>query len=44
VETEDQFGFLQRHKCDHVQGYLFSAPLPIEEVEPFLIERKAMIM
>jgi len=43
VEKEEQFAFLQKQKCDHVQGYLFSKPLPVEELENFLASRKAMI-
>ena len=32
VETEAQLIFLQEHGCDYVQGYLFSKPLPPEEI------------
>lgn len=35
VETTEQDGFLRRHGCDEVQGYLFSKPLPPDEF-PFL--------
>ena len=41
VETEEQFEFLQRQKCDYIQGYLFSRPLAVENLETYLIERKA---
>jgi diguanylate cyclase (GGDEF)-like protein len=30
VETEDQLRFLQLHRCDEIQGYFFSKPLPAE--------------
>lgn len=32
VETEEQFAFLERIGCTYVQGYLFSKPLPADEV------------
>ncbi len=32
VETENQFDYLQRRHCERIQGYLFSRPLPEEEV------------
>lgn len=31
VETEEQLFYLTRHKCNKVQGYLFSKPVPEEE-------------
>ncbi len=31
VETERQFEILKENKCDYVQGYYFSKPLPKEE-------------
>ncbi|MDO5476755.1 MAG: EAL domain-containing protein [Eubacteriales bacterium] len=40
VETEDQLQTLRHMGCDIVQGYYFSRPVPPEEYEPFLIERK----
>jgi diguanylate cyclase (GGDEF)-like protein/PAS domain S-box-containing protein len=36
VETEAQRDFLARHGCHCFQGYLFSKPLPIEELEVFI--------
>ena len=36
VETEAQLGFLARHGCDVVQGYLFAKPLPAGEVRSWL--------
>ncbi|UTH30444.1 putative bifunctional diguanylate cyclase/phosphodiesterase [Ectopseudomonas hydrolytica] len=32
VETGEQLAFLQDRSCDQVQGYLFSKPLPLEEI------------
>ncbi len=36
VETEAQLGFLQIHGCNTYQGYLFSRPLPAEELQALL--------
>jgi len=35
VETLEQLEFLQQHKCDMVQGYYFSKPVPAKEFEVF---------
>lgn len=32
VETEEQLEFLRARGCDHVQGYLFSRPVPLPEI------------
>jgi EAL domain-containing protein (putative c-di-GMP-specific phosphodiesterase class I) len=36
VESTAQLDFLRRHHCDEVQGYLFSAARPPEDVEELL--------
>ncbi len=36
VETEEQYTFLRHYACDLLQGYLFSKPLPADEVVRFL--------
>jgi diguanylate cyclase (GGDEF)-like protein len=41
VETEAQLEFLVRQKCDTIQGYFFSRPLPVDQLEAFVLERKA---
>ena len=38
VETEEQLEFLRRHGCDEIQGFIFSKPLPPEELEVLLLE------
>ena len=43
VEYDEQFNFLKQHKCDKVQGYLFSKPVPSEEFEQLLKESKTFI-
>ena len=40
VETEEQLNALKAMGCDLVQGYYFSRPVPAEEYERFVIERK----
>jgi len=42
VEKEDQFAFLQKQRCDYVQGYLFSPPMAVEKIEEYILARKAM--
>jgi diguanylate cyclase (GGDEF)-like protein len=41
VETEEQLGFLRQQRCDRIQGFYFSAPIPSEELEPYMLERCA---
>jgi EAL domain-containing protein (putative c-di-GMP-specific phosphodiesterase class I) len=36
VETEEQTRFLKLLKCDEMQGYLFSRPLPLEQLSSLL--------
>jgi diguanylate cyclase (GGDEF)-like protein/PAS domain S-box-containing protein len=36
VESAEQLDFLRRHGCDELQGYFFSAPLPVDEFEALL--------
>jgi len=36
VETEAQFNFLQAQQCDEIQGYLFSKPVPPDEMKVLL--------
>ena len=40
VETQAQRDFLARLDCDVLQGYLFSKPLPFEEIVGYLLARR----
>ena len=42
VETEEQLAFLRQQRCDVIQGFLFSAPMSAEQLEPYLVERRAV--
>ena len=36
VETQEQLRFLKNHRCDLIQGYLISRPIPAAELEQAL--------
>ncbi|SFM14546.1 EAL domain-containing protein [Rugamonas rubra] len=42
VETEAQCDFLRRNMCDQIQGYLFAAPLPREQLDALLAEPRRL--
>ena len=42
VETEEQYLVLKTLGCDLIQGYYFSKPVPEDEFERFLLERRDM--
>ncbi len=41
VENIETLEFLQQQKCDEVQGYLYSPPLPADKFEAWLCERNS---
>jgi diguanylate cyclase (GGDEF)-like protein/PAS domain S-box-containing protein len=43
VEMEAQLSFLREMGCDHIQGYFFSRPLPVNELEQFLTTNGAVV-
>jgi diguanylate cyclase (GGDEF)-like protein len=43
VETEEQLRFLQLLRCDEIQGYLFSRPLPTEELTSVLEQEASLV-
>ena len=42
VETEAQAALLKNYDCEEMQGYLFSKPLPAQDVPPLLAARSAL--
>ena len=40
VESSEQLEFLQRNRCDEVQGYLFGRPMTFDRAKVFLDELK----
>jgi EAL domain-containing protein (putative c-di-GMP-specific phosphodiesterase class I) len=42
VETEEQLAFLSRYGCDMMQGYLFSKPLPLDELAELLRQGRSL--
>ena len=36
VETQEQYQFLQHHGATVIQGYMFSKPVPLDELKPML--------
>jgi FixJ family two-component response regulator len=42
VETEAQLTFLQRHGCDEIQGYYFSRPVPVDEIDLMRLQGKSL--
>jgi CheY-like chemotaxis protein len=42
VETDGQLAFLRSHNCDQMQGYLFSKPLPMDELAQLLRDQRSL--
>jgi EAL domain-containing protein (putative c-di-GMP-specific phosphodiesterase class I) len=42
VETAAQLDYLRTHGCDEMQGYYFSKPLPADEFEQLLRQRREL--
>ncbi len=41
IETEAQKEFIREHGCRFAQGYLYSRPVPAEEISKVLVERQS---
>ncbi|QYF95711.1 EAL domain-containing protein [Massilia sp. PAMC28688] len=42
VESRAQMAYLRRHRCDEIQGFHFSRPLPAREMAEMVIANRAM--
>jgi diguanylate cyclase (GGDEF)-like protein len=42
VETIGQLTFLREHRCDRLQGFLFSRPMPADQFERFMNQKGAL--
>ncbi len=42
VETAPQLSYLRRHHCDQIQGFYFSRPLALAELEAILLAQKRL--
>lgn len=43
VETMDELDLIRRHGCSHIQGYIYSKPLSVEEADARLAEGLAIM-
>jgi diguanylate cyclase (GGDEF)-like protein/PAS domain S-box-containing protein len=43
VETQEQLDFLKGHHCDTMQGYLFSKPVPPEQIDRLLEQNNTAV-
>ncbi|ETI70853.1 sensor domain-containing protein [Neobacillus vireti] len=43
IETDEQLSFLKKNDCRTGQGYLFSRPIPAEQMDEYLFNRKSGI-
>ena len=44
VETQEQLDFLRLHRCDEVQGYFYSRPIPGPDVAAYVEKHDAALM
>ena len=36
VETEEQFDYLRKRKCDEIQGFYFYKPMSVDEIKAII--------
>lgn len=41
VENKEQLNILQQHGCYDYQGYLFGKPMPIDQLESYIVKQRA---
>ncbi|WP_434702578.1 EAL domain-containing protein [Pseudomonas sp. Z1-12] len=44
VETDAQMMYLRRHHCDYIQGFYFSPPLPVTQMEKMLRDEQHLLL
>ncbi|MNI02895.1 Phytochrome-like protein cph2 [compost metagenome] len=42
VETQEQLEFLRSRGCNEIQGFIFSRPLPADQFEAMLMDKKTL--
>jgi EAL domain-containing protein (putative c-di-GMP-specific phosphodiesterase class I) len=42
VETVEELNIVRKHRCDKIQGYLFSRPVPVKDFEALLSSNKTL--
>ncbi|SEQ23375.1 diguanylate cyclase (GGDEF) domain-containing protein [Amphritea atlantica] len=43
VETREQLAFVRHHNCDQVQGFLFSPPVPLEQLICLMEQQESLV-
>jgi EAL domain-containing protein (putative c-di-GMP-specific phosphodiesterase class I) len=43
VETEEQLSFLASNRCDCLQGYLYSRPIPAQQITKWLVQYRSQL-
>ncbi len=43
IETQSQYEFVKQHGCDQVQGYLYSKPMPLAQLQQTLQQQQTQV-